>query len=84
MDGGAGAGPGPGDLGERDRSAEQEEDTTNCEDVNRTATKETATAAGTVDRSGAGTTGGVMRGGCEAEDRSGHGVDLPDAHQSSK
>ena len=72
----AGAGWGPGDCRERCRSAEREEDATDREDVERAAA---ARIANTEDRIDIGTTGGVMRGSCDAEDGPGHGEELPEA-----
>ena len=70
--GGMGAGQGPGDL------REPEDDAAKREDTERAVAEETATAAGTIDGPGAGTTCGVTRGGSEAEDGPCRGVDFPD------
>ena len=65
-----GVGWGPGDLRKREDEAADHENT------ERATAEETATAAG------AGTTGGLMRGGSEAKDGPGRGVDFLDTHQS--
>ena len=65
----------------RSSSAKREEGTTDHKDAEGAATAGIANAE---DGPGTRTTGEVTIGGCDVEDGSGHGADLPEAHQSSK